>query len=351
MSTKIFAKHIIRIKEAILINNYLDTFIYTPTIFAGTGVPGFNNMWPANPQNPLGDVPLPIAQINHPRGLSADYLGNLYFADEYNGCVRMVTRDDAGAWVIRTIAGDGNEAGSGNPPEDGPAFGMELYEPMDVDVSAHCHYVVFLNTDSHMVHLLEMNHEHEPWIHHIAGIYNPGGGGYVQPGSGLAKEARFKYPQGIAITKDASTIYVADSQNHVIRKLTKVQEGEWMIEPFAGTTAAGYGGDGGHALAAMLYEPIGIALDEAEQNLYIADMRNHRIRKINLLSWLITTVAGNGQMPPNQYTNVNDGTVFELGASLNAVALFKYPSDVAIDANGNLYVADYEHNRIRKIRA
>ncbi len=352
---------------------YLDTFIYTPVKYVGNG-PGFNDNIL---KNPIPDVPIDIAQINHPRGLAADYLGNLYFADEYNGSVRVVIPNADGEWVVRTIVGTGVEAGSAEPPNGVLAQGIEMYEPMAVDVAAYCRYVVFLNTDSHLVQMLDMEHpagvyERDiyyrgsllhaagqpypagPWLTTIAGEYIAGSaGGYYEPPDHDPMKARFNNPQGVAITDDANTIYVADTENNVIRLLTRTAQGAWQIFPFAGSpsAAAGYGGDGGPALNALLDQPVGIALDDAEENLYIADMNNQRVRRIDLATGIITTVAGNGVIPPNQFTNVNDGTVAQLGAPLNQVALFKYLSDVALDANGNLYIADQGNNRIRKILA
>ena len=351
---------------------YLDTFIYSALKYIGNG-PGFNgNMG----KNPIPDIPVAIAQINHPRGLAADYLGNLYFADEYNGAVRVVTTDISGARVVRTIVGNGIEAGSAEPPNGVFAHGIELYEPMAVDVSAHCNTVVFTNTDSHLIHMLEMKHPagvydrdiyHKgallfpkgtpypagPWLTTIAGQYISGsGGGYYQPPDGDPMKARFKYPQGIAINKNADIIYIADTENHVIRKLAKNMAGDWKIALFAGTPMmAGSSGDGEPAALARLNMPVGIALDDGEKYLYIADMNNHKVRRIDLLTGIITTAAGNGMVPPSQYTNVNDGTVIQHGRPLNQVALFKYLSDVALDVNGNIYVADQSQNRIRKILA
>jgi sugar lactone lactonase YvrE len=249
-----------------------------------------------------------------------------------------------------------------------------MYEPMAADVSSYCRTVAFANTDSHLIHILSMNHpsgvyERDiyykgsllysagtpypagPWLTTIAGQYIPGSaGGYYQPPDNDAMKARFHNPQGLAITQDANTVYVSDSKNHVIRKLTRGANDKWEITLFAGTpSTAGNTGDGGAAANARLNEPIGISLDYAEMNLYIADMNNHKIRKIDLSSGIITTAAGNGQIPPNQYTNVNDGTAAQHGKPLNQVALFKYLSDIAIDANGNIYVADQSQNRIRKI--
>ncbi len=279
--------------------------------------------------------------------------------------------------VVRTIVGTGVEAGSAEPPNGVLAQGIELYEPMDVDVSAYCRYVVSLNTDSHLVQMIDMAHpagvyDHDiyvngtkihsageaypagPWLTTIAGEYVAGSAGaYVEPADHDPMKARFNNPQGIVINSNADTIYVADTENNVIRKIYKNSDGVWQIERFAGSSnaTAGYGGDGGPALDALLNNPVGISFDTSEQNLYIADMNNQRIRKIDLTTNIITTVAGNGVIPPNQFTDVNDGTTAELGAPLNQVALFNYPSDVSLDTNGNIYVADQTNNRIRKIKA
>lgn len=191
-----------------------------------------------------------------------------------------------------------------------------------------------------------------PWLTIIAGQYISGSsGGYYQPTDNDALKARFNNPQGIVITKDSTTVYVADTENNVIRKLSRITAGKWEIVRFAGsqTASAGYSGDGGAALEALLNNPVGIAFDDTEEHLFIADMNNHRVRKINIKTNIITTVAGNGGIPPNQYTNVNDGTVSQHSKPLNQVALFKYLSDVEVDANGNIYVADQSNNRIRKI--
>ncbi len=75
--------------------SYLDTFNYSSSLYVGNG-PGFNGNIGNIP--PIPDVPIATAQINHPRGLAADYLGNLYFADEYNGSVRVITQNDNGEW-------------------------------------------------------------------------------------------------------------------------------------------------------------------------------------------------------------------------------------------------------------
>src|ERR1700680_3585898 len=106
------------------------------------------------------------------------------------------------------------------------------------------------------------------------------------------------------------------------------------ISTYAGNGIAQFSGDGGPAASASLYDPTGVALDAAG-NLYIADLVNNRVRKVS--AGIITTVAGNR----------NQGFSGDGGPATSA-SLF-YPSAVAVDAAGNLYIADKYNNRIRKV--
>ena len=131
---------------------------------------------------------------------------------------------------------------------------------------------------------------------------------------------------------DASgNLYIADDDNNRIRKV----DTNGIITTVAGNGSASYSGDGGAATNASLYYPCGVAFD-ASGNLYIADYGNNRIRKVDT-NGIITTVAGNGSCGYS-----GDG-----GAATNA-SLY-YPYGVALDAFGNLYIADYDNNRIRKV--
>jgi hypothetical protein len=109
-----------------------------------------------------------------------------------------------------------------------------------------------------------------------------------------------------------------------------------IITTVAGDGTSGYGGDNGAATLAKLRNPSGLALDSIG-NVYIADASNHRLRKVNVATGIITTVAG-------------DGTAAFFGDGLPATdAKFNFPSDVCIDKFGNVYIADLYNNRVRKI--
>ncbi len=128
----------------------------------------------------------------------------------------------------------------------------------------------------------------------------------------------------------AGNLYIADN-NSCIRKVTT----SGIISTVAGGAIAGFSGDGGDATAAELFDPTGVAID-ATGNLYISDSFNSRIRKVNTLG-IITTFAGNG----------TSGYSGDGGPATAAELMFT--DEITFDAAGNLYIADYQGNRIRKV--
>jgi sugar lactone lactonase YvrE len=151
--------------------------------------------------------------------------------------------------------------------------------------------------------------------------------GYSGDG-GLATAAQLRLPYDV-VFDSAGNRYIADSNR--IRKVTTAG----IISTVAGVSINGFGGDGGLATAAKLGEPMGIAVDSTG-NLYIADLHNHRIRMVTPTG-IISTIAGNGNWG---YTG--DG-------GLATAAQLNNPSGMAVDSAGNLYIADSYNNRIRKV--
>ena len=148
--------------------------------------------------------------------------------------------------------------------------------------------------------------------------------------NGTATSATLAAPSAVAY--DASgNIYLADTQNHVVREISKATG---TITTVAGTGAEGFAGDNGAATSAQLDTPTGIAVDK-NGNLYIADSHNNRIRKVSGGS--ITTVAGTG------------AAGFGGDNAAAAAATLSLPSAVAVDSGGNLYIADTNNQRIRKV--
>ena len=168
-------------------------------------------------------------------------------------------------------------------------------------------------------------------IYSIDTVAGVGTGGYGGDG-GLAAAALVNAPTGVALDAQGN-LFFADSGNHRIRR---IDYATGVISTVVGNGVGDYGGDGGNAAAAMLNNPRGVAVD-SQGNLYVADTANHRIRRIDHVSQAISTVAGNGMAFYN-----GDGGL--------AVAASLYnPLSVAVDGQGNIFIADTENGRIRRV--
>ena len=260
--------------------------------------------------------PATAASLNWPSGLAVDAAGNLYIADNHNHRIRKAT---AGG-TITTAAGNGQQGYSG---DGGPATAASLNSPYAVAVdSAGNLYIV----DSNNNRIRKVASDGT-----ITTAAGNGQQGYSGDG-GPATAASLGSPGGVAVDS-AGNLYIADSSNLRIRKVTS----GGTITTLAGNGAQGYSGDGGPATAASLWGPSCVAVDAAG-NLYFADTWNSRIRKV-ALGGTITTVAGNGRMAYS-----GDGGP-PTAAALNL------PQGVAVDAASNLYISDYFNYRIRKVLA
>jgi sugar lactone lactonase YvrE len=149
-------------------------------------------------------------------------------------------------------------------------------------------------------------------------------------------------PKGLAVDKEGN-VFIVDSITYKNRpgigyKIWKVTASSGIITTVAGTDTFGYSGDGGQATSATLKGPYAVALDTSG-NIYIADSGNNRIRKVTVSTGVISTVAGDGN---ERYVTDN---VAATSTSLS------YPKDVAVDASGNIFIADTGNGRIRKVTA
>ncbi len=225
-----------------------------------------------------------------------------------------------GIGVIHTLAGTGQQGFGG----DGGSANLASFRfPRSVAADGSGNVYVADSRD-HRIRKIDA----EGMITTFAGTGDRGDSG----DGGPATEARLAFP--VAVTVDATgSVYVADSDNHRIRKIDL----QGTITTYAGGGQRGYGGDGGSATEALLAYPSGLAVDPAG-NLYVADSWNHRIRRIDA-SGTITTFAGNGILGFR-----GDGTAA-------ARSWLAYPSAVATDSAGNVYVADNWNHRIRRIDA
>lgn len=148
---------------------------------------------------------------------------------------------------------------------------------------------------------------------------------------GLAVAAALNKPIGIGVD-DSGNIYIADTRNARIRKVNP----KGIITTIAGTGIPGNLGDGGLATAAQLYTPTDVAIDH-KGNIYIADIKNNTIRKVDKVTGVINIIAGNGI---SGYSGDN---------GLATAAAISTPQAIAVDTSGNLFIADYNNSRVRKV--
>jgi sugar lactone lactonase YvrE len=248
------------------------------------------------------------ASLGQPQGVALDANGDLYIADTTNCRVRKVS-----GGAISTVVGNGvcGYGGDGGSPT-----GASLYFPRAAVPDANGDLWV---ADSNNCRIREVS---GAIIDTVAG---DGVCTYAGDG-GAATSASLQVPEGIALDANGD-LYIADSWNCRVRKLSGGN-----ITTVAGDGACAYGGDGGLAANAELYYPSGVALDAG--GLYIADQANCRVRKVN--ASMVTTIAGG----TCKYSG--DGGP-ATSASLNS------PDAVAVDSAGDLYIADTLNCRVRKV--
>ena len=276
---------------------------YTITTIAGTGTGGF-----------AGDGgPATAAQLFDPCALLPDASGNLYIADEINYRVRKM----ALGGNISTYVGTGTAGDSGST-----ATSANIRNPCGLVLDGSGN-LFFSDSTNHEVKKVTSAGA-------ISTVAGTGTGGYAGDGH-PAKEALLNTPMGLLLDA-AGNLYIADNGNHVVRKVTT----DGNITTFAGDGTAGYTGDGNPPGAARLDSPTGMAMD-AQGNIYVADTFYGVIRKITPGGGTISTFAGNGFN-----ASAGDGLA-ATKASLNN------PRDVAVDAAGNVYIADTVGQRIRMV--
>jgi sugar lactone lactonase YvrE len=276
----------VRIGAVILLdssNNVLGTAYLSGIGLGGLGVLVSGNILPVAGSgkylDPLVDsIAATKSELYIPSSVTMDGAGNLYIADTFHNRIRMVCGASntatingvtcPGAGIILTIAGDGTVGSDGD--------------------------------------------------------------------GGLAAKASLTQPSGVALD-GAGNLYIADTGNNKVREITAATG---IINTVAGNGTAGFAGDNAAATAAELFQPQSVALDTAG-NLYIADTDNQRIRRVDAVTGIITTVAGNGTAG-----YAGDG----LAAASPTVEL-NFPCAVAFDSQGNWYIADSQNNRIRAVSA
>ncbi len=273
--------------------------------------------------------PATSAQLSGPANVAVDSAGNLYIVDRGNQRIRKVSNPSSpSGGIITTVAGGGNSLGDG-----GPATSASLNNPSAVAVDSAGNLYI---ADSYNNRIREVSTNGV--ITTVAGGVPPTGpipvlgpglppyGGFGGDG-GPATGAQLYDPTGIAVDSSGN-IYIADYYNGRIRE---VSNGVINTVAGGGTSL----GDGGPATSALM-APFSVALDPAG-NLYIGDLHNNRLRKLS--GGVITTLAGNGQAP----------AVYSGDGGPASSALLNQPVGVAADPAGNVYIADEGTDRIHKV--
>ncbi len=261
------------------------------------------------------------ANLNGPAGVAIEgTTGNLTLlvADQYGSRLRSINLTSG---MITTIAGTIAQVGMAG--DGGPAVNASLYQPTDLFITQAASSPVVLIADSLNFRLRQIANGT------ISNIAGNGNYGYTGDG-GIGTDANLPGPDGVVIDANGNTI-VCDTYANRVRSINMFG----IINLIAGTNTAGFIGDGGPAASASLVDCQGIAIDGAG-NLYIADTHDQRIRKISAAE-IITTVAGSGV---NTFSG--DG-----GQAVNAA--LSQPQGIAVDAQGDLYIADTGNNRIRRV--
>lgn len=255
------------------------------------------------------------AQMYGPLGVAVDSAGNVYFADRFNDRLRKINT----AGIITTIAGTGTGGYNG---DDIAATTAQLNDPFGVavDIAGNVYVADHSNHRVRMISSLGI----------ITTVAGTGASGYN--GDDIAATAaQLNEPRGVAVDKFGH-LFIADQANNRVRQVT-LSTG--IISTIAGSGVQGFSGDSGPATAAMLNGPYAMAADTFH-NLYICDVDNQRIRKINWAG-VITTVAGTG------VGSYNSDGIPATAAQLNE------PIGIAINAGGELFIADAWNERIRKV--
>jgi hypothetical protein len=272
---------------------------------AGNGIAGFS-----------GDSGLAIdAKLGVPVGIVIDTMGNYYISDGLNHRIRKVNSSG----IITTLVGTGI---AGNSGDGGLSTDAQIDGPSGLCL--HGEYLYISDYTSQTIREVSL----------LTGVINTiagsGVAGYFGDG-GIATNAKLKSPSDVYADNDGN-IYIADNGNAVIRKVNK---NTGIITTVVGTGIVGYAGDGDLGINAKLNQPAGVFIDK-QNDIYIAEYGNGAVRKVDAISGIITTVAGTGIA----------GFGGDGGPATNAKL---FCSDVWVDKYGNLIIADYENNRIRKV--
>ncbi|HEY1794112.1 MAG TPA: hypothetical protein VGG34_14445, partial [Opitutaceae bacterium] len=254
------------------------------------------------------------ARFDSPDGICVDTNGNLYVADTVNATIRKITPSG----VVTTLAGTAGVTGV----LDGTGAAAQFSEPIGICVDGSGNIFVADQTGDTIRIITQ------------AGVVTTIAGEIISQGTadGPGPQARFNAPTGICVDS-SDNIYVVDQTNEEIRKVA-YSNGSATVSTISGSPKT-IGHSDGTGTAASYNHPTGIAID-GSGNLYIDDTGNNTVRKLVISSGAVTTVAGN-----QKFTGFVDGT--------GTAAEFDSPQGIATDSSGNMYIADEANTEIRKL--
>jgi len=281
------------------------------TTVAGSGQAGYD-----------GDGgPATKAKLNQPYGVTLDRAGNIYVADRLNSCVRKIF---ARGGLIETFAGNGRKGFAGDA---GPANTASLVEPNGVALDCEKKWLFITDVADNRVRKVDLRTDI------ITTFAGTGEAAHTGDG-GPASRAGVFGARAVAVAAD-STVYVLERQGSTLRR---IDPATGTITTIAGTGGHGYAGDGGTALQAVFDRPKEMCLDESG-NVFIVDTENQVIRRLDIRTGIVTTVAGNGRLGP--YGDGGPATLAQLAR----------PHGIAQAPDGSLHIGDTENNRIRRLTA
>ncbi|PJA78412.1 MAG: hypothetical protein CO149_04185 [Nitrospirae bacterium CG_4_9_14_3_um_filter_51_5] len=273
---------------------------------AGTGEPGYGG------DGQLGTA----ASLNEPKNACFDLEGNLLIADSENHVIRRLIHSTGAIETVAGCVGSRRVVGEMPTAPTQPPTSQEEVDPL-------------ADEDEIPGQAYSQTPDLSGTVRYIVG-QGIGKDRFAGDG-GLATSAQLNFPSAVAVDA-AGTFFIVDTWNHRIRR---VDAKTGIIQTVAGTGQSKWTGDGGPGVSAALNEPVALVLDGAR--LYIADQSNNRIRMLDLESGVITTVAGTGE---SGYTGDGRPAVESALAG---------PSGLALDQDGNLYIADTFNGRIRML--
>ncbi|MBL7952426.1 MAG: T9SS type A sorting domain-containing protein [Flavobacteriales bacterium] len=284
---------------------------YTITSIAGTGTAGSTGNGSA----------AAAATVYYPQGLALSADGSLYFGQPADHTIRKI---DATTGNMEHVAGIGTVGYNGN---GGPASEAGLAYPFGLSFNADGDLLI-AERDAYRIRMISAA---DGTISTFAGNLSPGNNTEVP-----ALSANLHAPMGVRVRANGDVLLSVIGNNYV----RYVDADSLYIHALAGTGSPAYSGDGGPALAAAMNQPYDIA-EASNGDVYICDVNNAAIRKVDAITGAITTVAG-----------IGTGTAAYNGDDIPAVeATLGLPLCIALDADDNLYISDANHNRIRRVDA